>query len=47
VCDLLPSHMNAGSDATEWLGAAGLGLPGFSSFIKKEAAEVLQDGGLS
>ena len=37
----------AGCDATQWLGAAGLGLPGFSSFIKKEAAEVLQDGGLS
>ena len=37
----------AGSDKMEWLGAAGLGLPGFSSFVRKESADVLKDGGLS
>ena len=34
------------SDKTEWLGAAGLGLPGFNSFVRKESAEVLKEGGL-
>ena len=37
----------AGSDKMEWLGAAGLGLPGFGSFVRKESADVLKDGGLS
>jgi hypothetical protein len=38
--------MIAGFDKREWLGAAGLGLVGFNSFIRKESAEVLKDGAL-
>jgi hypothetical protein len=37
----------SGSDKLDWLGAAGLGLAGFSSFVRKESADVLRDGGLS